>query len=859
MNETPGTFYFIPHTHWEGAVFKTREEYLDIGLPNILRALQLLKQYPDYRFTLDQACYVQPFLERYPEEEAVFRAFVQEGRLAIVGGTDVMLDGNMPGGESFVRQMLYGKRYFRRKLGIEVTTGWQVDTFGHHAQMPQLLKLAGYRSFWFARGVSAFDGSVPSEFLWEGLDGSRVPAFWLPHSYANVYGSPKSLSEFAAFIKERCDALLPFARGPGRVGLAGPDVYEPEEHVPRLVDEFNRQADAPFHLRLAVPADFEAMAAKRPNRPVITGEMNPIFQGTYSSRIELKQRTRELERLLTTAEKTGGLLHWLGTAVDDNILERAWEPMLFNQAHDLMSGVMTDHVYEDTIRGYDFSRRIAEKELDIRFRNLTAHIDTRGKSIPLVVFNSLNWSRTDIVFAKVGFTEPDVRDVELVGPDGNTAPVQITHAERNANGALIQAEIAFMARDVPALGHTVYRVMGLKSGKTTSSIPAAQNDSRVENESCRVELDLATGAITRLILKAADWNVLNGAGNVVAMEEDRGDFWELYRGLDGYSRIAMKERHPAPKPGQAKFSNEPGGTPGVINRGPVFSEFTVAHPLGANGNFRTTVRLYAGLPRVEIRTHVLNREKFVRYRVLFPTSITQGRRTDEIPFGAISRPDGIEFPAQNWIDYSDGEKGLALLNRGLPGNNVADGVMMLSLMRSTHIGGYGYQGGYEPGMTSDTGFEMGKELAFEYALVPHRGDWRVAGVHREGLAFNHPLIAMTADLHPGVLPKRWGFLDVTGSNVVVSALKPGAEGQAVLRIYEATGQPARDTKIRFSARVTAAEEVNLMEDAGRKLKLRNNIVQLGLRPFEIKTIKFKLPDPHFHKARIRKSEFITRG
>ena len=171
------TFFIIPHTHWEGAVFKTREEYLEIGLPYILRALRLLKAHPNYRFVLDQACYVKPFLERYPEGEATFRKFVDEGRLAIVGGTDVMLDVNMPGGESFVRQVLYGKGYFRKKLGVDVTVGWQLDTFGHHGQMPQLLKLGGYKSFWFYRGVPK--ANTPSEFLWQGIDGSRIAAFWL--------------------------------------------------------------------------------------------------------------------------------------------------------------------------------------------------------------------------------------------------------------------------------------------------------------------------------------------------------------------------------------------------------------------------------------------------------------------------------------------------------------------------------------------------------------------------------------------------------------------------------------------------------------------------------------------------------
>ena len=103
----------IPHTHWEGAVFINREEYLEIGLPHILTVVRLLKEHPNYRFTLDQVEYFRPFLERYPEEADAFRKFVAEGRLQIVGGMDIMPDDNMPSGESFVRQMLYAKGYCR--------------------------------------------------------------------------------------------------------------------------------------------------------------------------------------------------------------------------------------------------------------------------------------------------------------------------------------------------------------------------------------------------------------------------------------------------------------------------------------------------------------------------------------------------------------------------------------------------------------------------------------------------------------------------------------------------------------------------------------------------------------------------
>ena len=609
-----------------------------------------------------------------------------------------------------------------------------------------------------------------------------------------------------------------------------------------MVEAFNRQPDAPCQLRLAVPTDFEAMVARRPERPILRGELNPVFQGTYSSRIELKQRTRELERLLTTAEKLGVLLRWAGGSADDEALWHAWEPMLFNQAHDLMSGVMTDRVYEDTLRGYDFSRRIADEEVQARLRALASLIDTRGDGLAIVVFNTLGWTRTDIATVDVGFSDAGVRDLRLVGPGGQAAPVQLFKAQHHSDGSLLRAEIAFVARDVPALGHAVYRLLPLQSAPAPGTLVAPQSqEPAIENELCRVEFDAAGGAITRLLVKQGQWNALSGPANVVAREEDRGDLWELYRQLDGGSRIAMRTRHPAPQPGKAAFSTEQAGPRGTVSRGPVVSEFAVAHPFGQKGRFATRVRLYAGLRRIDIRTQLLNNEQFVRYRVLFPVAIQNGQGVHEIPFGAVRRPEGIEFPAQNWADYANADRGIALLNRGLPGNNVAEGTMMLSLLRSTRIVAYGFGGGYEPGMSSDSGLELGKELTFDYALVPHAGDWAQASVCRDGLEFNHPLIAVTAASHPGTLPGRWGFLEVAHPSLVVSALKPSQGGAAVLRLYEAAGQPARAARIRLPANTASMVETNLMEDPGRALKVTEGAVELDFGPFEIKSLLLKAP------------------
>ena len=138
-----------------------------------------------------------------------------------------------------------------------------------------------------------------------------------------------------------------------------------------------------------MPTDFEKVVAKRSDLPVIQGERNPLFQGIYSSRIELKQWMRLMDRLLLTGEQLSALAWWLGAARDDAAMWRAWEPVLFNEAHDLASGVMTDHVYEDVKRGYDFSARLGEEIIESSWKRVVAHVDTRGEGLPVVVFNPL--------------------------------------------------------------------------------------------------------------------------------------------------------------------------------------------------------------------------------------------------------------------------------------------------------------------------------------------------------------------------------------------------------------------------------------------------------------------------------------
>ncbi|MDE3179993.1 MAG: alpha-mannosidase [Acidobacteriota bacterium] len=862
-DQSTPTLWIIPHTHWEGAVFKTREEYLEMGLPHILTALHLLRSDPNYRFVLDQVAYVKPFLDRYPEAASEFKKCARENRLQIAGGKDVMPDVNMPSGESWVRQVLYGKGYYKRELGVNVTVGWALDTFGHHAQMPQLLKLAGYKSYWFQRGVPG--NSTPSEFLWSGIDGSQIPAFWLPLGYGLFYPCARNLLQFSSYARGVWEALGRYSHWPNRVALAGADVINPQAILPVMVREFEQKIDRPFGIRFGVPTDYESIVDRRVNRPVIHGELNPVFQGVYSSRIELKQSLRNLERILTTAEKLSALNAWLKNSPDDRDLTRAWESVSFNEAHDLISGDMVDKVYQHTLRRYEFSRALGDAMIDHNLDSLASQIDTRASEdhggIPILVFNSLGWPRTDIASAKIGFSAPGVTSIQLFDPSGREVPVQLMETTHYHEGGIEDTRIAFIARDVPALGYSVYEAApgsggaaGTPSGAKTDDgqsppIPRLQpvstmheDTGSIENEFYRVTFDLWTGAMTRVLVKSntGNWEALsNQPANIVAEEQDGGDFWELYGSLNGGRLTAMTRKQGLPIPNRSHFSNEWVGGNGAIESGPVFSQFHVSHPFGA-GNFSTTVRLYLGIRRIDFETQLVNHDKFVRYRALFPTSIRDGKRFDEIPFGSIERPTEQEFPAQNWIDWSDGGRGVALLNRGLPGNSVAHGALLLSLTRSSEITSYPFVGGYEPGTSSDLGLELGVERTFNYGLVPHSGDWRAARIYQAGLEFNNPLITRVVSSHDGRLPKRWGLTEISPPTVVLSAFKPGADGSAVIRVYEAGGQKVARATVQFQPGVVQASEANLLEEPVRTIRLHANTMTFDLAPYEIKTFKLDL-------------------
>jgi alpha-mannosidase len=505
--------------------------------------------------------------------------------------------------------------------------------------------------------------------------------------------------------------------------------------------------------------------------------------------------------------------------------------------------VMVDKVYDDSLQRYAQVRQLSEPMIQASLDYIIRRIQTAGKGVPITVFNMLGWRRTEVAEVEVPFSDPGVHNFALLDPEGHAIPYQILNAARNDYGGLRQARVAFLAREVPGLGYAVYHAVpnaeGVASAPENKHDTTREDQADMENEFFRASLNLWNGDLTSLVLKGDNWQALAAPGNTVAREYDGGDFWELYGTLNGARFTSMKKPILAPRPNYTQWSSDFVGGGGSISTGPVFSEFHIVHPLGKN-QIRTQIRMYQGLPRIDITTELVNQEEFVRYRAIFPTSIRNGKAVHEIPFGAIERPESQEYPAQNWIDYSDGAHGFSLINQGMPGNNVSDGKLMLSLMRSTKLISYGFIGGYQPGVGSDSGLGLGKTYKLNYAIVPHSGDWRSAQPWRTGMAFNNPLIVRTADSHNGDLPARWGLAEISNDNVVVSALKPSRSGSAAIRVYEASGQAQSGVRASWGTRVSEISEVNFLEEQGSRLTGQGKDFVFDLKPYQIKTFRVQL-------------------
>jgi alpha-mannosidase len=728
-------------------------------------AIERMEEYPEFVFTCDSVCYLRWIEESDPELFEQVRARIADGRLQVTGGWWIEPDCNIPGGESFVRQALYGQRYLRDRFGITATTGSNVDPFGHNATIPQLLRKSGMDSYVFLR-PGPHELELPGAyFWWESPDGSRVLAYRIPHEYCSPRGDigyhvDKSLAQLP---KDRPELMVFYGvgnhgGGPTRANIESIHRLDAMDGLPRL--EFSSPR-----------AFFDRVLSADGDIPTHAGELQHHCVGCYSAHSGVKRWNRRAENLLERAEKWSVVADVLADrAYPLADLTEAWKLTLFNQFHDILAGTSIKSAYDDARDGFGHACSLAEQAFNRAVQAIGRRIDIPAEPdmTPIVVFNPHPWPlRTDVEFEFAGFPSGEAR---MADDDGNEAPVQRIRSQATLAGS--RGRLAFPA-DVPPLGYRLYRIYPA-GGDSAGGVSATETT--LENELLAVEVDPATGWVSRLEDKRTGVDLVSGRGSGHAVViDDQSDTW-------GHRVKAYDE-----KIGEFECTSVR-----LVEHGPVRAVLRIESRYESSTLVEEVV-LGARAPYVEVRVVLDWHERHRLLKLRVPTSLAVEHATFEVPYGHVERPaGGDEEPAQAWVDVSAEGAGLSVLNDCKYGHDVKGGDVGVTVARSP------VYACHEPALLDPNGtydYLDQRRQEFTYRLLPHGGDWREAGTVRLAAELNQPPFALLESYHRGDLPQRASYAAVDGVDVVVTVLKVAEDGDGTLivRGYETAGRPARAT------------------------------------------------------------------
>lgn len=851
--------YLIPNFHYDVTWHKDLATFMAIASDILLEALDLLDQDPAYRFVVDHAAFLQGFVRAHPEQVERLRQHTLSGRLELVGGMFSMMDCDIPEGEAFVRQLLYGQRWLERTIGKRSSVGWFLDVYGFNPQLPQLLRQAGMEQLelclWWAPEYMA-KSIRHSEFWWEGLDGTRV----LTHVAYPDYSGPRlpgarSYNEPAAGFgadedEEKTQALKAigdyvskaqeWATGSELMVHIGGDFAHPLPGLSKQVAWWNEQPEGP-QARVAVPSEFFAAVRRRANGlPVVRGEISPKMrtivktvatvrelaaqpmlrntefgrfgEGYGETKVERKQLDRLFGARIRTAEKFSVLASLLGWRHSQPEIERLYQPVMVYQHHDPFIGCCVADEYNRMLDLLHNSLGTAQALTEDALRFIGGWVDSRGEGRPVLVANPLAWQRTDVASVKLVFEPREAYGIVVQLEDGTEIPSQIIDRSEYDDGSIREAEVLFCT-EVPPLG---YRVVYVRAAAPSATDRGRSQTGGLTLENARYRLALSpAGTICSLQDVATGRTIVGpGAGEII-LEEDLGCFCYI----DATGRVWRQEDYP-----YAQVY--------VSETGPVRWRVVVRNEL-PGVSYLEEISIYEAVKRVEFDLQMEIRSgENLRARVRFPLPRQCQRFWCETPYGAVERGEELAH-AINWVDCTMDGAGLALLNEGIPSHELSHNELYLTLWRGLSM--FNDCEGCLRREQRAPLIERGVRR-FRYALYPHTGDWRQAGVVHAGYELNNPLIALPIGVHGGALPLLHSWFQVWPMDVILDVVKKREEGEGlVLRLYESSGRHT-EARLHLPAGFRRWGEANLLEETTQAFDLSGQELKLNFRPFEIKTI-----------------------
>ncbi len=774
--------------------------------------------------------------EKFPEVTQRLKKYLAAGKVELIGGTYCQPMGTTISGESNVRQIVMGREVVRRALGYSLATFLEEEEFTH-PQIPQLASLAGFKYASLAQldtwGRAGCPRQDVNALWWKGIDGTAIAC--VPKNA--LFGYSPDLKKLAASDDFRKLAALGkpliFAweefgwESPEKPAyLTSPDKYRALQQVEFVtLQEYLDKYGSQMKDTVYVPMD---------------GWNKSLTWGLGGDQIRILDR--KVDGLLLAAEVFDAIASALGTSSQAEKLEKAWRDLLASQSHDVglceysrwqgdrmapFDRVEDKHNFTWGAIGYnhlDAAQKQGETVLDAALGYLAGRADTRTSrpgDKAAVVFNPHAWPRTGLAATGRIYPVPrGSRSVVVRNRTGSPVPSQIVKSSADADGALVTAEVAFLAREVPAAGYDTYFLEFSTRGSpgpadsAASSLAVDESKLILENEFVRVRVDPATGGVASLMAKPSGGEMLDPSS---------GGFPRFY-GRPNPTLPTKPEAPAAYDSGQSKAQVD------WIERGPLRSTLRARHEWRYL-KFETRVSLEAGSPFVEVTSRVL---AFVPPRPdVSPPDIKEGywfslapgfpvlRVLRDFPFG-VEETKNPAFHALTFVDMLGQDQGLLLLHAGTQYfRRDAPGQFSNLVMRE-----------WESYFTKEYGWPIYAE--YRHGLMPHGANLSNADRVRGAAAFTRPFPCVLREPGEGDLQPSRSFLSASPAGVELTSFRKKLNGGYELRVVETEGRRA-EAAVAIRLPLSKAAQTDLLGNRVADAALRNDQLTVVADPWKVLT------------------------
>lgn len=795
----------IGHTHIDIAWWWTVEQTKEKAVRSFSSMLSLMDEYPDFKFMSSQPQLYKFVKERYPEVYEKIKSKIKSGNWEAEGGMWLEADCNVTSGESLVRQILHGKKFFKEEFNIDSKVVWLPDVFGYSGALPQIMQKCGIQYFMTTKIAWNQYNQFPYDtFWWQGIDGTKIFTHLITTQNANqskdsFFTTYNGLLDAVSLIRsyERYqqkelnnDMLISYGYGDG----GGGTTREMIEIGKRMQKGIIGSPKVRFESSTVYFDQLYNKLKSNPKLPKWAGELYLEYhRGTYTSMARNKRSNRKCELLWQDVEFFSIWAKELGVSYPKEEIYKSWENILLNQFHDILPGSSIKEVYDVTKLEYEAlesnAKNIIQEKVNFIADNLA------GRPNDIVFFNTLSFNRSDIA----------VLDWEVDGLiDENNNPIKLQKTSDNKT-------ILFLESIKP------------KGAKVCSIAPYASfgksftiNSNSIETPFYIIEFDDRL-QFTRIYDKEASREVLkeNCIGNVLHAYEDKPmyyDNWDIDIYYTEKSWIIDNV-----------LSSE------WIEVGPVRATLLVKRQF-LDSIINQKIHFYADKKPIEFETYVDWKQFNVLLKAEFDVDINTTEATFDIQFGNIKRSTHkntswdkarFEVCGHKWVDISEGDYGFSLMNDSKYGHSVNEGKIGLTLLKS----------GTCPNPDTDQ-----EEHNFTYAIYPHFGDVSTSNTHELALMLNVPIYsAKKNNLRETYLTNS--LASVNADNVIIETIKESEDGSGVIiRLYEYKN---RRTNVEFTwyKDVTQILECDLLENKLNILSENCDRAKFVMKPYEIKTLK----------------------